>query len=70
MGFIAQDVKSAFIKAGVTNNFAVYSEWIENGKETCGLSYIDFIPLNTWQIQKLKSRVSELEKEIENLKSR
>jgi hypothetical protein len=28
------------------------------------LNYIEFIPINTWQIQKLKNRVTELEKEV------
>ena len=35
-----------------------------------GLSYNDFIALNTWQIQKLKSRVSELEARLEALEQK
>jgi hypothetical protein len=29
--------------------------------ENLYLSYMEFIPLNTWQIQKLKTRVTNLE---------
>ena len=32
------------------------------------IRYTEFIPLNTWEIQKLKARVAELEKEIKELK--
>lgn len=83
-GFIAQDVKAAIEQAEMTTQqFAGYCEWKkEDGTTGCSLRYEEFIPLNTWQIQKLKprmasaeekllayeSRISALEKEIENLK--
>jgi len=62
-GYIAQEVKAAMDIAGIsTQDFAAlcidrpgteYEEW--------SLRYEEFVSLNTWQIQKLKRRVSELE---------
>jgi len=62
-GFIAQDVLQAINNAGLTTqDFAAYVETKdENDEETCSLRYEEFIALNTWQIQKLKKRVQELE---------
>ena len=60
-GFIAQDVKHALDVAEIdTSDFAGYID-TENG---LALRYSEFISLNTWQIQKLKARVSELEDQI------
>ena len=63
LGFIAQDVKSAITRSGLTTqDFAGYCEWInEDGSMGCGLRYDEFIALNTWEIQKLKLRIKELE---------
>ena len=62
-GFIAQEVKSAMDIAGIdSQDFAAlcvekpgteYEEW--------SLRYEEFVSVNTWQIQKLKQRVIELE---------
>ena len=65
-GFIAQEVRDATLKAGLsTQDFAAYCEW-ENGDGTigCGLRYSEFIALCVDQIQKLKSRVAELENKL------
>ena len=83
VGFIAQDVKDSLDKAGIsTNDFAGYVEDgvdtqmfnetlgynpLEGSDRQLGLRYEEFIPMNTWQIQKLKQRVCELETTIQNL---
>ena len=84
-GFIAQDVLEALINNNIsTQEFAGYISFSKNDG-TCGygLRYNEFISLNTWQIQKLKprvfaleqtildyeTRISNLETEIQNLKS-
>lgn len=62
-GFIAQETDEARAIAGLTRqDFAavcIDNEGTE--KEEWSLRYIEFIPLNTWQIQKAKARISELE---------
>ena len=72
-GFIAQDVKAAIEAAGLsTQDFAGYIEATITNKETgeeeleCSLRYDEFIALNTNEIQKLKARVAELERRINN----
>lgn len=71
-GFIAQAVEKAINDAGLTTkDFAgltIQSPNTEN--EIYGLRYEEFIALNTWQIQKLKTRVTELENEIKEIKQR
>ena len=71
-GFIAQDVESAILDAGLSTNEAalfVRSDTWKN-KETgeietrCGLRYSEFVSLNTWQIQKLKARIKEIEDKV------
>lgn len=63
-GFIAQEVKDAMDAAGIpTSDFAALC--IANaGKDTeeWSLRYEEFVALNTYEIQKLKKRLSELEK--------
>ncbi len=68
-GFIAQQVLSSIISSGMdTSDFAAYCDIHEdNGDVTCGLRYEEFVALNTWQIQKLKSRVTELERIVAEL---
>ena len=65
-GFIAQEVKDAMDAAGIpTSDFAALC--IANaGKDTeeWSLRYEEFVALNTYEIQKLKKRLSELEKII------
>lgn len=71
-GFIAQDVEEALNKASIsTQDFAgiiLLDKDTEN--EHWALRYEEFIALNTWQIQKLKTRVIELENEIKEIKQR
>ena len=68
-GFEAQGVDEARQKAGLTRqDFAavcIVGEGTE--KEEWGLRYSEFVSLNTWQIQKLKARVTELEERIAKL---
>ena len=73
-GFIAQHVKKAMDKALLsTEEFAglVIDKYLNDKNEEVEewfLRYGEFISLNTWQIQKLKTRVSVLENEIKLLK--
>ena len=67
-GFIAQDVESAILSSGLTTEdaalfvrFETTNEKTRKDEITYGLRYHEFISLNTWQIQKLKARVAELE---------
>lgn len=71
-GFIAQEVFDAMTNANITTQeFAAYVEAPDNdGNIVCGLRYEEFISLNTWQIQKLKQRVSVLEDRISVLEGR
>ena len=63
-GLIAQQVKAALIKYGIdTKEFAAYCEWEKaDGQIGCGLRYAEFIPLCIAEIQRLKRRISEMEK--------
>lgn len=66
-GFIAQDVESAVLAAGLETKdlAAVCYDINEDGdKVNYTIRYSEFVPLNTWQIQKLKARVAELEEKI------
>ena len=69
-GFIAQEVVSAVESAGLTTqDFAAVihlEQPDENGCEWL-LRRDEFVALNTWQIQKLKKRVAELEAKLESL---
>ena len=74
-GFIAQQINKSLIEANLNSyQFAglVIDKYEINGeeKEDWYLRYEEFIALNTWQIQKLKSRVTELENEIQSLKQK
>ena len=68
IGFIAQEVENAITTAGkTTQDFAgfvrakIIDPDTEEEEEVCCLRYEEFIALNTWQIQKLKAKISELE---------
>lgn len=65
-GFVAQDVKEALDLLHIsTEDFAPYCEWEQQDKTTtCGLRYSEFVALNTYELQKLKRQVEELEKVI------
>lgn len=64
LGFIAQEVAQSAEMSGLDlNDVAVVCRpEDENGNWT--IRYGEFVSLNTWQIQKLKARVAELEKKI------
>jgi hypothetical protein len=70
-GYTAQDVIKSFEDAGedVSKYSFVYDTIIEdNSEETYyQVNKADFIALNTWQIQKLKARVEELENKLASL---
>ena len=70
VGFIANNVEEGLKKVGLsTNDFAGFViQKPGTDKELRVLRYEEFIALNTWQIQKLKTRVTDLETEISNLK--
>lgn len=69
-GFISQDVEQAIEKAGLTTqDFAGFvKDKDDDGNEHYYLRYEEFIALNTDQIQKLKKRIAELEKQIKEIK--
>jgi hypothetical protein len=69
LGFIAQDVKATFESNGVDNFGGLFLDYQEDG-EYYNLIKEDFISLNTWQIQKLKTRVAELENRLAVLEER
>ena len=69
VGFISQQVLNALQQVSLTElDFAGYVlQEPENKDSLAGLVYEEFIALNTWQIQKLKARVAELENKIAQL---
>lgn len=69
-GFIAQNVADAVEKAGLTTTdfAAVCYNVDENGdKVDWGIRYGELVSLNTWQIQKTKTRITELEERVTQL---
>lgn len=72
-GFIAQDVENALTQSNLTSqDFAglVIDTNAETNEVTYRLRYGEFVSLNTWQIQKLKARVLELENKILELEAK
>ena len=65
-GFIAQEVEAALTAAGLTTKDFAAVCISDQGKETesWGLRYEEFVALNTREIQKLKNRIAELEKQL------
>lgn len=67
-GYIAQDVVKAFEDEGKNiddYSFVYETELEDNSTEKYyQLNQTDFISLNTWQIQKLKKRIEELENKL------
>ena len=65
-GFIAQDVVEAVDRAGLSlaDFAAVMLQCPGSEKETWILRRDEFVALNTWEIQKLKRRIAELEAKI------
>ena len=70
-GFIAQEVNEALNIAKIdTKDFAgLVVENLDTGDELWSLRYGEFVALNTWQIQKAKSRISELEEKVAKLEA-
>ena len=70
IGFIAQDVEQALYDVGLTTkDFAGICYWDkEDGTKGYSLRYEEFISLNTFEIQKLKKRISDLELELKEIK--
>lgn len=64
--YVAQEVDSAREKAGIQRkDFAavcIENEGLEN--EAWYLRYTEFIPIHTYEIQKLKARIAELERKV------
>ena len=65
-GFIAQEVTDAIELAGMTIDQNAYVCAFEDreGETNYGLRYEELIALNTWQIQKLKERIKQLEERL------
>lgn len=70
-GFIAQGVKNAMDVAEIsTTDFAgLVIENQNTDDENWYLRYEEFIALNTWQIQKAKARITDLENAVAELKT-
>lgn len=69
VGFIAQEVLDAIKWAGLAEReWGGLTTYIEQDAKYYALTYTEFIALNTWQIQKLKPRMTTAEQEIEKLK--
>lgn len=70
IGFIAQDIKDSLDELGISSkDFAAYCEFTKlDGTIGYGLRYGEFIAMNTYEIQKLKKQVKELELQIANIK--
>lgn len=71
-GFVAQEVVSAVESSGLsTQDFAaVVKEFPDSDIECWHLRRDEFVALNTWQIQKLKARVKELETIVSQLQDK
>ena len=73
-GFIAQDIEEALSIANLsTSDAALFVQFTKTNPQTgekdvkYGLRYDEFISLNTWQIQKLKPRMTAAEEKIQQL---
>ena len=70
IGIGAQDAESAILEAGLTTKdcAVVCYELDEDGKKVnYGVRYEELVALNIYEIQKLKSRVAELEAKLSEL---
>lgn len=72
LGYITQEVQKSLSEANIDEKefaaICTFNKGLED--EFSALRYEEFIALNTWQIQKLKPRVSSLEQTILNYESR
>ena len=71
-GFVAQEVVEALERSNLTTQDFAGVMLMDKGLSTehWRLRRDEFVSLNTWQIQKLKSRVALLESEIKELKQK
>ena len=71
-GYIAQEVKSALQSSAISEKecAAICTYYSGSEEEFSALRYPEFISLNTWQIQKLKKRVAELEERLKILENK
>lgn len=72
IGFIANEVKESMDEISLsTKEFAGFVDRSYNSIENdiLALAYEEFIALNTWQIQKLKAKIKELENRINLLEN-
>lgn len=60
LGFIAQDIEKAITEAGIEADMALFDHINE---DKLGVNKQELIALCVWQIQKLKARINELEKD-------
>ena len=67
MGYIWQDAEQARIESGLDRSDIGAITETDSVVGGLALSKQDFIALNTWQIQKLKNRIIELENKLEAL---
>ena len=73
-GYIAQQIGQSLVDNGLTNqDFAglVITNFnlSENEPQRWCLRYEEFVSLNTWQIQRCKKRITELENTVAELKT-
>lgn len=71
-GFIAQQIEKSIIESGLsTNDYALTMKMTDpqTGSESYYLRYTEIIAFNTWQIQRTKSRITELENTVAELKT-
>ena len=71
IGFIANNVEKAMHQSNISNmEFAgLVIQNPDTEDELYTLRYEEFIALNTWQIQKAKARITELEEKVAKLES-
>ena len=71
-GYVTQEIQNALRIAEVSEKEFAAICTFNKGRddEYSALRYSEFIPLNTWQIQKLKARVAELEERLSKLEAK
>lgn len=69
LGLIANEFEESINQVGLTTkDVAAFCSWKdEDGTKGCGIRYTELIALNIYEIQNLKKRVVELEKQLSEL---